>query len=381
MKKPLIPCRFPLSGPFVAFLLLLLSCKGQPTQPEEAYSDSTEDIVELTEAQVSTIGLRLGSISQRQLAGVIHATGTLRLAPQDRAEVTSLVTGIARRILVKEGEAVRAGQTLALVENTALVALQKDYLLASRQLSLAEQAWQRQYAIHEQGAGVEKHLQQAKADLDMAAATEKGIRLQLEQLGIDSRQVAQGTFVNAAPVRSPITGIVGEILVSTGSYLTDGTVLMKVYDVRAMHADVNVFETDIAGIRVGQKVSMQLSDRAATRLTGTVSLITATIADDSKSASVHINLDGTAETILLPNMFVSAAICLDEQTCDAVPDEAIVMSANRKYVFVSLGNNRFRREEVVTGLSGQGYTQITFLDSEKPHGDIVIANAFYLSSR
>jgi cobalt-zinc-cadmium efflux system membrane fusion protein len=227
---------------------------------------------------------------------------------------------------------------------------------------------------------VGKNLQQAKAELDMAIVTEQGLRIQLEQLGISSRQVAQGHFSNAAPVRSPISGVVGDILVSMGSYLNSETVLMKVYDNKALHADLHVFESDIASIHIGQKVTMQLSDQSSTLLTGTVSFITAALDNESKSASVHVKLDSSEGAKLLPNMFVSAVIHCDEQSCDAVPDEAIVMSANRKFVFVSLGSNRFRKQEVVTGFSQQGYTQITFTDSVSPSSEIVIAKAFYLES-
>ena len=371
---------------FVA--LLLVACKGEVKQTEGERESHEENIVELTDRQMQTIGIRVGKIEQRQLSGTIRATGTLKLSPQDRAEVTSLVAGITKRILVKEGQTVRQGQTLALVENTEIVALQKDYLVASRQLSLAQQAWQRQQNLREQGAGVEKNLQQAKAELDMANVTEQGLRLQLQQLGISPHRVAQGEFSNTAPVRSPISGIVGEILISTGSYLDSETVLMKVYNNRALHADLNVFETDIANIHIGQKVTMQLSGQTATLLTGTVAFITAALDNESKSASVHINLDDTSAPGLLPNMFVSAAIHTGEQTCDAVPDEAIVMSANRRYVFVSLGDGRFRKQEVVTGISQQGYTQITFVDSAgaSPTGDaapateIAVTKAFYLES-
>ena len=372
----------------IALSLLTASCKNEVKQTEEENESHEENVVELTDQQLKTIGVRLGQIEQRQLSGTINATGTLKLSPQDRAEVTSLIAGVTKRILVKEGQKVSQGETVALVENTEIVALQKDYLVASRQLSLAQQALQRQQEIHDQGAGVGKNLQQAKAELDMAGVTEQGLRLQLEQLGISSRQVAQGHFSNAAPVRSPITGVVGEILVSTGSYLDSETVLMKVYDNKALHADLHVFETDIAGIHIGQKTTMQLSDRASTMLTGTVAFITSTLDNESKSASVHINLDNTEIPGLLPNMFVSAAIHTDEQTCDAVPDEAIVMSANRYYVFVSLGEGRFRKQEVVTGLSQQGYTQITFIDSTgtspannaTPAKEIAVTKAFYLES-
>ena len=360
--------------------LLLCACKHEIKQEEEAHTTPDDTFIELTEKQMETIGIRLGCVEQKQLSGTINATGTLKLSPQDRAEVTALVTGITKRILVKEGQHVRAGQTLALVENTEIVALQKDYLITSRQLTLAKQEWQRQNDLHTQGAGIEKSLQQAKAELDMVTATERGMRQQLEQLGISSSEVAQGKFTNAAPVRSPITGVVGEIFISTGSFLNNGTVLMNVYDTRALQADINVFETDIASIHLGQKVSLELSDHNATRFTGTVAFITAVIDADTKAASVHIALDPTSNVTLLPNMFVSAAIHCEELTCEALPDEAIVMNANRKYIFVSLGSGRFRKQEVVTGLSQQGYTQVTFIDPIQPTDSIVTAKAFYLES-
>ena len=364
----------------IALSLLTVSCRNEVKQTEEEHESHEENVVELTDQQLNTIGIKLGRVEQRQLSGTINATGTLRLSPQDRAEVTSLVAGITKRILVKEGQNVRQGESVALVENTEIVALQKDYLVASRQLSLAQQALQRQQDIHAQGAGVDKNLQQAKAELDIASVTEKGLRLQLQQLGISSSQVAQGHFSNAAPVRSPITGVVGEILVSTGSYLDSETVLMKVYDNKALHADLHVFESDIAGVHIGQKVSLQLPDHSSTLLTGVVSFVTAALDNESKSASVHVKLDRTEGAKLLPNMFVSAVIHCNEQTCDAVPDEAIVMRANRKFVFVSLGSNRFRKQEVVTGFSQQGYTQITFTDNVPPSAEIVTAKAFYLES-
>ena len=365
---------------YYIFALCLAACNGAPKQAEDEQeeSDAQENIVELTDQQISTVGIKIGEIERRQLSGTINATGTLKLSPQNRAEVSSLVSGVAKSILVKEGQAVRQGQIVAMVENTEIVALQKDYLVATRQLALAKQTLQRQQEIRDQGAGVEKNLQQAQAEYDMAAATEQGLRIQLEQIGISSSQVAEGKFSNSAPICAPITGIVGEILISTGSYLSSETILMKIYDNKSLHADVNVFETDISRIHVGQEVSMQLSDNES--LTGKVSFITATLDDKSKSALVHIDILSAEGKTLLPNMFVSAAIHCDNQTCDAVPDEAIVMSANRKYVFVSLDSNTFRKQEVVTGISQQGYTQITFTDEVPQSTKIVTAKAFYLES-
>lgn len=354
--------------------------KSQNTADEENAETSANGTVELTNEQMTTIGVTVGQVETRQMAGTIQASGTLRLSPQNRAEVTSLVSGLTKKILVKEGDVVREGQTVALVENTEIVAIQKEYLVANRQATLARSSYQRQLSLKNEGAGVEKNLIQSKAELEIAQANEQGLRQQLQQIGISPRQVAQGRFTDAAPVRSPISGIVGEVMISTGSYLDNQTVLMNIYDNAAIHADLNVFESDIASIKIGQKVDLQLSDKSETRLVGKVSFVTAAMDKESKSASVHVDLNQKSGTKLLPNMFVSASIHCEQTECKAVPEEAIVMNAGRSYVFVQLSERRFRQSEVVTGISQQGYVQITFVDKKDEGKKIVAAKAFYLES-
>ena len=363
-------------------MLLLAGCGGARSADENHDEEQAvaDGVVELTARQMKTAGIAIGRVEHRQMSATVKVSGTLKLSPQNRAEVTSLVSGQTKRILVKEGDMVRAGQTLALVENTDIVAMQKEYLVASRQLSLARQAYQRQEAIHSQGAGVEKNLQQAKAELEMAQANEQGIRVQLHQMGISASQVAAGKFAHAAPVRSPISGVVGEVLVSTGSFLDNQTVLMNVYDNSAIHADLNVFESDISNIQIGQDVDLQLFDKQHTALTGSVSFITASLDKASKSASVHVDIRHRGSVKLLPNMFVSASIHCGQTECLAVPDEAIVMSGDRHYVFVPLGGNKFQQTEVTLGLTQQGYTQIAFPHSAKIPASVVTRKAVYLFS-
>ena len=363
-------------------MLLLAGCGGARSADENHDEEQAvaDGVVELTARQMKTAGIAIGRVEHRRMSATVKVSGTLKLSPQNRAEVTSLVSGQTKRILVKEGDMVRAGQTLALVENTDIVAMQKEYLVASRQLSLARQAYQRQEAIHSQGAGVEKNLQQTKAELEMAQANEQGIRVQLHQMGISASQVAAGKFAHAAPVRSPISGVVGEVLVSTGSFLDNQTVLMNVYDNSAIHADLNVFESDISNIQIGQDVDLQLFDKQHTALTGSVSFITASLDKASKSASVHVDIRHRGSVKLLPNMFVSASIHCGQTECLAVPDEAIVMSGDRHYVFVPLGGNKFQQTEVTLGLTQQGYTQIAFPHSAKIPASVVTRKAVYLFS-
>ena len=368
----------------VALFLMLaaFSCKRAGEAPVRAEEEPAgSDIVELSPEQMAMIGVTWGPVQKRSMSETILSSGSLDLAPQAKAQVTSLVGGSIQRILVNEGQRVSRGQTLALVGNTEIVSLQKDYLIAVRQAELSEATLERERALHEKGAGVEKNLQQAQAQCRMDASTAQGIRQQLLQLGLSPDRAAQGQFSETVPVRSPIAGVIGEIFISMGSWLGEGTVLMNIYDNKALHADLNVFEADIAKIEPGQKVSLRLSDRSRTTMEGEVSFITAAMDPLSKSATVHVKLSecGSGAT-LLPNMFVSAAIHCGEETCDAVPDEAVVISANRSYVFVCEGEGRFRKVEVVSIAQQLGYTGITFIDPTAQGKDIVTSKAFYLES-
>ena len=125
-------------------LLAPLSCRnrGEALSQEEYSEESIEDIVELTPAQMSAVGITVGPVERRTLSETVQTSGSLKLSPQSQAEVTSLVNGKVRRILAKQGQSVRAGETLALVENTEIVSLQKDYLIATRQAELSASAFE-----------------------------------------------------------------------------------------------------------------------------------------------------------------------------------------------------------------------------------------------
>ena len=84
------------------------------------------------------------------------------------ADVTSLVGGVVRKIYVTEGQQVKAGQVVAHIENTEIVGLQKDYLIAVKETSVTHQELLRQKTLASQKAGVEKTLQQASAAYEMA---------------------------------------------------------------------------------------------------------------------------------------------------------------------------------------------------------------------
>lgn len=380
---------------FALALTLFVSCgqkaedkKETSVQAEQEQEQDHDEGVEVTEAQLNTVGIKLGKIEKRELANIIRVNGEMNLAPQKKAEVTSLIGGIIRQILVNEGSNVSKGQTVAYLENTAIVELQKNYLTSKKEAFVAEQEYNRQKELAEQGAGVQKVLQQASANYEISKAQLTGLEKQLLQLSISPSQVSSGNMVTRIPVKSPIAGTVNKINISTGSYVDIQASLMNISDNSQMHCDVKVFEKDINKVKLGQEVDLSLTNQPGTSLKGVVYEINKSFEDDTKAIKVHLEIKDRNNMHLVPGMYVTGLINIGKEKTEAVPNDAIISNEGKKYILVLQNEENgtegkifhFKQEEVITGTSELGYTQITPVKKIEEDATIVISNAFYIAS-
>lgn len=375
-------------------LLFLGSCGQNPKNEAETEKEGTEEShgesveVELTESQMKAVDIQLGQIEQRDLNSIIRVNGEMALDPQKKAEVTSLLGGIIKQVTVIEGRSVSAGQTVAYLENTEIVELQKNYLTTKKEALIAEQEHRRQKELSSQGAGVEKTLQQATANYEITKAQLTGLEKQLRQLSISPEQVSAGNMVTQIPLKTPISGTVSKINISTGSYVDMQTPLMSITDNASIHCDVKVFEKDINMVKIGQEVDITLTNQPSVNLKAEIYEINKSFEGDTKAIIVHANIKGKSDLKLIPGMYVTGLINVGKQKTDAVPNDAIVSNEGKKYIFVlekeadeeGVKTYHFERVEVLTGISELGYTQITPVNKLEEGVTIVKANAFYLAS-
>ncbi|MDR0733631.1 MAG: efflux RND transporter periplasmic adaptor subunit [Dysgonamonadaceae bacterium] len=370
--------------------VLMMSCgqnsKTQNSEEAHEHEEHAEEVV-LTEAQMKAVDIRLSKVEMRDLNSVIRVNGQLAIDPQKRAEITSLTSGIIKQVLVTEGKIVSAGQAVAYLENTEIVELQKNYLVLKKETLIAEQEYNRQKELSAQGAGVEKTLQQAAANYEITKAQLAGLEKQLLQLSISPQQVSTGNMATKIPLRSPITGYVNKINVSTGSFVDVQTSLMNITDKSGIHCDVKIFEKDIHHVKIGQEVDIVLTNQPSKMLKGKVYEINKSFEDDTKAILVHVSLQ-TTDTQLLPGMYVTGLINTGRQKTAAVPNEAIVSKDGKKYIFVLKNEEEaeyeksfhFTAVEVIAGASELGYTQITPVGGLEENAVIVSSNAFYVGS-
>ncbi|MDR0828688.1 MAG: efflux RND transporter periplasmic adaptor subunit [Prevotellaceae bacterium] len=366
---------------FLAIITTFASCKGNEKQKTEIENADTE-IIELSKQQIEAVGIELGKIEQKNLSSVVRANGQLVLTPQNQADVNSLIAGRIAEIVVTEGENVRKGQTLAYLENLEIVRLQESYFTQKQELALSRQEYERQQQLSAENAGTGKLLQQAESKYESDKVRLASLETQLRHLNISINSLNSGNVAGKIPIAAPISGVIGKIYVKTGSYADMQTVLMDITDNSQVHCDLKVFEKDLPKIKVGQIAEISLTNQGGKIITGKVQTINQSFDDESKSISVHIKIDKPEK--LLPGMYVSALIQIDNQLVTAVPQDAIINAEGKKFIFALAEQDKqhfhFKKIEVITGTVELNFVEITPLETLPADAQIVTKGAFYLMS-
>ena len=370
---------------FVGFSFLSQS-KAETSENENQEEEIDFQNIPLSEKQVKAVDLKMGEAQEREMDAMLHANGSLVLRAQDMGNVSSLMGGIVKNVYVKEGQMVSRGQVVATIENTDVVTLQREYYTAYKESEMARLELDRQKTLASAGAGIKKTLQMSEKNYKVAQANLLGTGRQLQQMGISTKEVAKGKFTTVFPLRAPISGTVSDMQASLGSYADMQTPLMKIRNNHAVECDLNVFEKDIAKVKVGDQVLVSLTNQPGVNVSGRVYGMNQYLNKGTKSVAVHVKLDAKRGAKLFEGMYVSGQIATGRQLCMTLPDKAIVSADGKQYVFAlnqqhsKGGTYSFSRHEVTTGVSNNGYTEVALCKHLKKGQKIVTDNAFYLAS-
>ena len=370
---------------FVGFSFLSQS-KAETSESENQEEEIDFQNIPLSEKQVKAVDLKMGEAQEREMDAMLHVNGSLVLRAQDMGNVSSLMGGIVKNVYVKEGQMVSRGQVVATIENTDVVTLQREYYTAYKESEMARLELDRQKTLASAGAGIKKTLQMSEKNYKVAQANLLGTGRQLQQMGISTKEVAKGKFTTVFPLRAPISGTVSDMQASLGSYADMQTPLMKIRNNHAVECDLNVFEKDIAKVKVGDQVLVSLTNQPGVNVSGRVYGMNQYLNKGTKSVAVHVKLDAKRGAKLFEGMYVSGQIATGRQLCMTLPDKAIVCADGKQYVFAlnqqhsKGGTYSFSRHEVTTGVSNNGYTEVALCKHLKKGQKIVTNNAFYLAS-
>ena len=361
---------------FILIFLLIQSCSGSKTAPaEEAVVEETNEI-NLTQDQLTALGLQYGDPVKTSMSSIITVQGKIDLPPQNLISVNFPLGGYLRSTKLIPGMHVSKGEVIAIMEDQAIVQLQQDYLSAAARHELAGLELERQKALVEASAGTSRALQQAQAEQKLQAVAVRALQEKLKLIGIDVNTLNESNISGQVSVRSTINGYVSKVNVNTGKYVQPTETMFELIDPEDIHVALTLFEKDLPYVQKGNQVSIHFMDEPEKTYAAEVILVNKGL-DDDRTATAHCHFKVHPKN-LLPGMFVEGELSVSSKLVNAVPDEALVRLGNKQYIFVRKSDNVVEMRPVVTGLSKDGRTALTSGNEGLPAGSIVLNNAYKL---
>jgi cobalt-zinc-cadmium efflux system membrane fusion protein len=324
------------------------------------------------------------TVAASTLTRTLRLTGTVAYNSFNTTPVITQVGGPVTRILAVPGERVKKNQPLLEVSSPDYSLLFASYLKAKDTFRVADKNYARAQDLFAHNAIAERDLLQAESDRNQAQADLNAALLGLKILGIPKPDdLANAGSSAEIPLLSPIAGEIVERDVGPGQLLQAGTTqAFVISDMSTVWVLANVYQSDLAFVRVGDDVTIQ-SDSYPDSFHGKISFVSPALDPTTRTLQARIVVDNPGEK-LKNNMYVTAKVIAGSiQNAVSVPDASILRDdENQPFVYVANASNEFGRRSVDIGQSQDGQTQILkgLAPGERVAGDgslfLQFANSF-----
>jgi membrane fusion protein, heavy metal efflux system len=342
----------------LALAILILSCSEKKQEENNSKSEivTTENVVSITEAQFNSLGIVLGLTEKRSMTGLVKANGVLDVPPQNLVTISAPLGGFVKHTELLQGMKVQKGQTVVVMEHPDYIQLQEDYLTNKNQLEFLELEYKRQEELAKENVNAAKALQQAKSNYFGTKAKMHGLIAKLKLININPKELETGDIKNTISIPSPISGFVTQVNVNIGMHVNPTEVMFKIVDTEHLHAEAQVFEKDVAQLKIGQKVRIFLSNESKERL-AKVFLVGKEITPE-RTVRVHCHLE-VEDASLIPGLYFKALIETDSKQVMTLPNEAIVNFDNKQFVFVEKNPFNYEMTEITKGIAEEDFAEVS----------------------
>ncbi len=310
---------------------------------------------------IETVQARVVESQQLAVPVNLRATGTVHA--RETAAISAQVAGRIRAVLVHAGDTVRAGETLAVLDDAALrsslaqseaavaaaeneqAAVESGARLAASTLARYRQLETEKSVSPQEMDEVTRRAQAATAQLDAASAQTQAARAQ---------ESGARTMLGYTRLLAPFAGVVTARLADPGTLATPGAPLLQVDRAGPLELDATVDESAFGVVHRGMKTQVAIDGADAAPLTGTVAEIDP--AADPSSRSFLVKIDLPSSPALHAGMYGTAELPNGLRQAILIPRSAVVARGSLDCAYV---------------LDENGVAQLRTLTLGAPHGNLV----------
>ncbi len=349
--------------------------------------------------------VQVEAVQRQDLTSIVSASGTIE--PKQSVNISATTPGEVVRIGVEEGQHVNKGDFLlqldpvnvaagASGQAAAVAAARGELTSAESQLDLARDTYERKRKLAAQDLIPKAELDQALSDLRSRQGAVDAARNRVAQA--EASLTSARHDLSRVTITSPIDGVVTRVNVEEGEVAMigtmnqAGTILMQIADLGVMEATVDVDETEVVNVDVGQKADVEVDAFPDTTFTGHVTEVATSPkivptavgpADDATDFEVKVTLDDTLPTVRSGLSASADIVTATRQKALTIPIQSLVVRtvsddkasggvAEKEGVFV-VRDGKAQFVPVRVGISGDRYFEV--ISGVQP-GDSVVSGSY-----
>jgi membrane fusion protein (multidrug efflux system) len=312
-----VPSRIARTALLTLSLALLAACgggKADSSADTEAKDKSATEATaegENKKPEEKPVPVEVAQVAKRPIQASYHGTAPLE-APNE-AQVVAKTSGVLLQLLTEEGDEVKAGQVLARLDpDRPKLEVQR----AEAMLRKLEAELQRSKELYERKLVAADIYERIRFDVETQRAAYDMMKLEL-------------SYTN---IVAPIDGVIAQRMVKQGNLIQLNTALFRIVDARKLEAVLNVPERELATLRQGLEVSMQVDALPGKVFKGTIDRVSPVV--DAGSGTFRVTCAFDSNAMLKPGMFGRIGVIYDQRE-DAltIPRTALLEDAGESAVF------------------------------------------------
>ncbi|MCM8825877.1 MAG: efflux RND transporter periplasmic adaptor subunit, partial [Candidatus Omnitrophica bacterium] len=294
---------------------------------------------------------------------VVGTTGA-----DEEANISAKIPGRVVSVNADAGMFVKKGQALITIDDSQLkiqkIQIQNQILMAQANLDAiniqmldAQKDVKRMEELYKEGVISQKQLEGYQVKLETLQknyeSAQKNIQIIKDNLRLIDIQI------NDCVIEAPFDGIIGNKRVETGEVVGPGQILMTIYNIKKLNAQMRVPELYIPQIRPGQTVVISIDALEIGEIKGRVTKISGAPDPKTRMFTVYVSLP-FANPLIKPGMFAKGRIIINRKNnALIVPEEAVFEEAGKNYIYI-VENNQAKKAEVKTIQDLNGKIEIEY---------------------
>lgn len=343
-------------------ILLIFALGACQENPSAIENEDLETSLQISKEQFNTEQMSFGMIQEHAFEKTIKTTGKIVLPPQHKALIYSAIAGKVKQVIKDFNSNIKKGELLLTVESNAFIQLQQEYLELLAEFSAVENNYNRVKTLFKEKISSQKEFIESESAFLILKAKKEGLKAQLKNLEINTKDLEQGIIQEYLKIYSPIDGVVNEIKINIGQYISPQDQLMSIVDLNGAQLHFMIYSQLVNQVEKGQNINFYSSGSPDIISKSKIKYVGKSVNKEIQGITCVADISHIEGISFIPGMLMQVEVKTSEQRLLSIPNSSLVKSG--KSYFVLLQNKEedniyyFEKKQVNIGQQEKDFSEI-----------------------